>query len=116
MVRFTQKLVTNKPVNKVPFSGIYEIDKLAKNFNNLSLELTQRTQKLVQTEALKLVNEKLANTDALTGIYNRRFLDDFAKEFNCKPTTLSVILLILMILSKLTIILDMILAIKLLKS
>lgn len=92
MVRFTQKLVTNKPVNKVPFSGIYEIDKLAKNFNNLSLELTQRTQKLVQTEALKLVNEKLANTDALTGIYNRRFLDDFAKEFNCKPTTLSVIL------------------------
>ncbi|WP_404320314.1 diguanylate cyclase [Malaciobacter canalis] len=92
MVRFTQKLVTNKPVDKVPFSGIYEIDKLAKNFNNLSLELTQRTQKLIQTEALKIANEKLANTDALTGIYNRRFLDDFAKEFNCKPTMLSVVL------------------------
>ncbi|PPK62144.1 diguanylate cyclase (GGDEF)-like protein [Malaciobacter marinus] len=92
MVRFTQKLVTNKPVDKVPFSGIYEIDKLAKNFNNLSLELTQRTQKLIQTEALKIANEKLANTDALTGIYNRRFLDDFAREFNCKPTTLSVVL------------------------
>lgn len=92
MVRFTQKLVTNKPIDYVPFSGIYEIDKLAKNFNNLSLELTQRTQKLVQTEALKIANEKLANTDALTGVYNRRFLDGFSKEFDCKPTTLSAIL------------------------
>jgi diguanylate cyclase (GGDEF)-like protein len=61
--------------------GIKEIDKLNENFNNLSKELDFRTQKLIEVEASRAFHEKLSNTDALTKVYNRRFLEEFSKKY-----------------------------------
>lgn len=77
----TKNLGNRKKVAKLKDCGIEEIDKLSKNFNDMAFELEKRTKKLVETEASRAFHIKLSNTDALTKVYNRRFLEDFSKQY-----------------------------------
>lgn len=81
IIEMTKSLGKNKKNKKLEACGIIELDTLSENFNNLSNELEERTRKLVESEAKRLLNEKLANTDALTNVYNRRFLEDFSNNY-----------------------------------
>lgn len=81
IIEMTKNLGTKKEIEKLIPCGIVEIDILSDNFNNLAQKLDERTKKLVDTQAQKELHEKLANTDSLTGIYNRRFLDDFSSNY-----------------------------------
>lgn len=80
IVSMTKKLGSKKSINKIEKCGIVEIDMLSENFNNLAIQLEHRTEKLVKSETQRVFNEKLANTDALTGVYNRRYLTDFTNK------------------------------------
>lgn len=97
IINMTRNLATDKNIEKLDECGIVEIDKLSKNFNNLSRELDERTKKLVKSETQRIFNEKLANTDALTKVYNRRFLNDFSdnyiKTLKREKTTFSLLLI-----------------------
>lgn len=77
----TKKLGNEKEVKKLDDCGIFEIDELNNNFNDLAQELEDRTQKLIKAEASRNFHEKLSTTDALTKVYNRRFLEDFSKQY-----------------------------------
>ncbi len=81
IIEMTKSLGKNKKNKKLEACGILELDTLSENFNNLSNELEERTRKLVESETKRLLNEKLANTDALTDVYNRRFLEDFSNNY-----------------------------------
>lgn len=81
IINLTKYLPINRDVKKLEPCGIFEIDKLNSNFNNLSEQLSLRTQKLIEEETKRIYHEKLANTDPLTGAYNRRFLNEFATEY-----------------------------------
>lgn len=61
--------------------GIFEIDRLSCNFTKMLKELDDRTKKLILEETKRVYHEKLANTDALTGAYNRRYLYDFSNQY-----------------------------------
>lgn len=68
---------------KLQSVGIIEIDRLYTNFNNMSEQLEIRTLELVESESREKVRrreteilERLAITDRLTGLFNRRKLDD----------------------------------------
>ena len=97
IINMTKNLVTNEKIEKLEECGIVEIDALSENFNNLSRELDERTKKLVSSETQRVINEKLANTDALTKVYNRRFLEDFSNNYikilKREKTTLSLLLI-----------------------
>ena len=81
IITMTKTLGTTKEYKVLEDCGIYEIDKLNTNFNNLTKELENRTKKLIETEASRAMHERLSNTDALTKVYNRRFLEDFSKKY-----------------------------------
>lgn len=81
IIEMTKNLGLKKDIKKLDDCGIVEIDLLSKNFNKLAEELDKRTKKLVRTETKRAFSEKLANTDALTGVYNRRFLKDFSNKY-----------------------------------
>jgi len=81
IISMTKDLGIKKDIGKLEKCGIVEIDTLSENFNNLALKLGERTEKLVKSETQRLINEKLANTDSLTGVYNRRFLKDFSRKY-----------------------------------
>lgn len=81
IIEMTKNLGLQKDLKKLEPCGIVEIDVLNDNFNLLSTELSKRTEKLVKSETQRVFNEKLANTDALTGVYNRRFLVDFSEKY-----------------------------------
>ena len=81
IINMTKKIARVKSVKKLDDCGIVEIDELSSNFNNLAQELEERTQKLIESEASRTFHEKLSNTDALTKVYNRRFLEDFSKQY-----------------------------------
>lgn len=81
IIEMTKNLGLKKDLKKLEPCGIVEIDVLNDNFNLLSSELSKRTEKLVKSETQRVFNEKLANTDALTGVYNRRFLVDFSEKY-----------------------------------
>ncbi|WP_072681893.1 diguanylate cyclase [Arcobacter sp. LA11] len=81
IISLTKNLGLKKDISKLEECGIVEIDILNENFNNLALELDERTKKLVKSETQRVFNEKLANTDSLTGVYNRRFLEDFSEKY-----------------------------------
>ncbi|MDX3774114.1 diguanylate cyclase [Chromatiaceae bacterium AAb-1] len=63
-------------------SKIREVTELVDNFNQMALELDTRTQKLVEANiARQIIEEKarlyqvMANTDQLTGLHNRKYID-----------------------------------------
>lgn len=81
IIEMTKNLGLKKDLKKLDDCGIVEIDTLSENFNKLAKELDKRTKKLVQAETKRAFSEKLANTDSLTGVYNRRFLKDFSNKY-----------------------------------
>lgn len=81
VVELTRNLGKTKSIGKLENCGIEEIDKLSDNFNQMTKELEIRTRKLVKSETKRVLVEKLANTDPLSGAYNRRFLDEFIEGY-----------------------------------
>lgn len=68
---------------KLASVGITEIDRLNANFNQMASQLESRTRALVESESREKIRrreteilERLAITDRLTGLYNRRKLDE----------------------------------------
>lgn len=78
IMNITKDIGKNKNIKNLEPCGIYEIDKLSSNFNNLVKELDIRTNNLIIEETKRIYHEKLANTDSLTGAYNRRYLNEFS--------------------------------------
>ncbi|PUE65200.1 GGDEF domain-containing protein [Arcobacter caeni] len=81
IIEFTKNLGIEKEIKSLEPCGIFEIDRLSCNFNNMIVELDRRTNKLVLEETKRIYQEKLANTDPLTGAYNRRYLNEFSFEY-----------------------------------
>ena len=81
IIKLTQNIGRLKETKVLETCGIVEIDKLSNNFNNLIHELDKRTNNLIVEETRRIYQEKLANTDPLTGAYNRRYLNEFAKDY-----------------------------------
>ncbi len=81
IIKMTKHLGTKRETELLNTSSIVELDELCTNFNNLSQKLDKRTQKLIESETQRFINQELANTDALTGVYNRRFLHDFSEQY-----------------------------------
>ena len=81
IIKVTQNIGKSKEIMSLEYCGISEIDKLSDNFNKLILELDKRTNNLVIEESKRIYQEKLANTDALTGTYNRRYLNEFFTDY-----------------------------------
>ncbi|ADG93043.1 diguanylate cyclase [Arcobacter nitrofigilis DSM 7299] len=96
IINMTKILGSKKNEISLKDCGIIEIDKLSENFNNLAKELDIRTKELINAEASRAFHEKLSNTDALTKVYNRRFLEDFSKKYfeiiKREKTTLSILI------------------------
>ncbi|MGB7402918.1 MAG: diguanylate cyclase [Arcobacter sp.] len=96
IINMTKFLGSKKTEVSLENCGIVEIDKLSENFNNLAKELDIRTKELINAEASRAFHEKLSNTDALTKVYNRRFLEDFSKKYfeiiKREKTTLSILI------------------------
>lgn len=81
IIEFTKNVGKTKQIKTLESSDIFEIDELNNNFNNLMFELDKRTTHLVIEETKRICHEKLANTDHLTGAYNRRYLNDFSNDY-----------------------------------
>ena len=81
IIKLTKNIGKTKEIKVLESCGIIEIDKLSNNFNNLILELDKRTNNLIIEETKRIYQEKLANTDPLTGAYNRRYLNEFANDY-----------------------------------
>lgn len=97
IIEMTKNLGMKKDIQKLEDCGIEEIDILNDNFNTLARELDERTKKLIESETKREHHEKMANTDALTKVYNRRFLEDFSNKYmkivKRENTTLSLLLI-----------------------
>jgi diguanylate cyclase (GGDEF)-like protein len=70
-------------IEKLESVGISEIDRLYSNFNKMASQLESRTRALIESESREKIRqreteilERLAITDRLTGLYNRRKLDE----------------------------------------
>jgi two-component system, cell cycle response regulator len=81
IIEFTKNLGMKKDIKNLESCGVFEIDRLSCNFNNMIIELDRRTNKLVLEETKRIYQERLANTDPLTGAYNRRYLNEFSFEY-----------------------------------
>ncbi len=81
IIEFTKNLGIKKDIKNLESCGIFEIDRLSSNFNNMIVELDMRTNRLILEETKRIYQEKLANTDPLTGAYNRRYLNEFSYEY-----------------------------------
>ena len=81
IIEFTKNLGIKKDIKNLEPCGIFEIDRLSSNFNNMIVELDIRTNRLILEETKRIYHEKLANTDPLTGAYNRRYLNEFSYEY-----------------------------------
>lgn len=81
IIHMTKDLGLKKELQQIEACGIEEIDALSHNFNTLSKELESRQNKLVESEIKRQQTENLANTDALTQVHNRRFLEDFSQKY-----------------------------------
>lgn len=81
IIKVTKNIGKTKKIKTLKQCGIFEIDKLSSNFNHLINELDNRTTNLIEEEAKRVYQEKLANTDSLTGAYNRRYLNEFANDY-----------------------------------
>ena len=89
---------------KLSRSGINEVDDLGEHFYKLSKELEYRTRDLIETETRQQITEekanlleKLSNTDHLTHLSNRMFLERLLdveiRNFKASPRVISIILL-----------------------
>lgn len=81
IIEFTKNLGMKKDIKSLEPCGVFEIDRLSCNFNNMIVELDRRTNKLIFEETKRIYQERLANTDPLTGAYNRRYLNEFSFEY-----------------------------------
>ncbi|MBP9490311.1 MAG: GGDEF domain-containing protein [Aliarcobacter sp.] len=81
IIELTKNLGIRRDIKNLEPCGIFEIDRLSSNFNNMTIELEKRTNKLVEEELKRNYQEKLANTDPLTGAYNRRYLNSFSYDY-----------------------------------
>gem|GEM_PF-5161750 len=81
IIEFTKNLGMKKDIKNLESCGVFEIDRLSYNFNNMIVELDRRTNKLILEETKRIYQERLANTDPLTGAYNRRYLNEFSFEY-----------------------------------
>ena len=79
----TTNLGTASEITLAEMSGVTEIDRLSDNFNQMTQELNKRSQSLIEKEIESRMVErenrlllKLATTDQLTGLSNRRKLSD----------------------------------------
>lgn len=81
IIKITRNIGKTKEIKTLKQCGIFEIDKLSSNFNHLINELDNRTTNLIEEEAKRVYQEKLANTDSLTGAYNRRYLNEFTNDY-----------------------------------
>ena len=81
IIELTKNVGKTKETKVLKSCGIFEIDMLNSNFNNLVLELDKRTTNLIVEESKRIYQEKLANTDPLTGAYNRRYLNEFTSDY-----------------------------------
>ena len=81
IIKLTKNIGKTKDTKTLNSCGILEIDELNKNFNSLILELNKRTNNLIIEETKRIYQEKLANTDTLTGAYNRRYLKEFSTDY-----------------------------------
>lgn len=81
IIEFTKNLGIKKDIKNLEPCGIFEIDRLSSNFNNMIVELDMRTNRLILEETKRIYHENLANTDPLTGAYNRRYLNEFSYEY-----------------------------------
>lgn len=77
----TKDIGKNKDIKNLESCGIFEIDKLSSNFNNLINELDVRRNKIIVEETKRIYQEKLANVDPLTGAFNRRYLNEFSVKY-----------------------------------
>jgi diguanylate cyclase (GGDEF)-like protein len=64
-------------------AGIHEVDQLSANFTEMAVELDKRTTQLVEVKVAKQAQERearilarMANTDLLTEVYNRRRIEE----------------------------------------
>jgi diguanylate cyclase (GGDEF)-like protein len=81
IISLTKNVGKKKKLEKLASTGVTEIDLLNENFNNMVKKLDERTKKLIEVEAKRELQEHLANIDALTGAYNRRFLSNFTESY-----------------------------------
>ena len=65
--------------------GIEELDRLASNFNTMARQLDERTRSLVVSELDRQEKSRLANTDHLTGLFNRRYFNQVASALATGP-------------------------------
>lgn len=65
---------------RIRMTGIDELDQLAGCFNDMSSELSARTEQLILSEIQRRENQNKANTDYLTGLYNRRYFSETVQE------------------------------------
>jgi diguanylate cyclase (GGDEF)-like protein len=68
-------------------AGIREVDQLSQNFTEMAVELDKRTTQLVEARVAKQAQERearmlarMANTDLLTEVYNRRRIEEILRE------------------------------------
>lgn len=81
IIELTKNLGIKRDIKNLEPCGIFEIDRLSSNFNNMTVELENRTNKLIEEELKRNYQENLANTDPLTGAYNRRYLNSFSYDY-----------------------------------
>lgn len=81
IIKITNDLGTKDDVKKLSPNHIREIDELNNGVNKLVEELNERTKNLIDEESKRIYNERLANTDSLTGAFNRRYLEDFTLNY-----------------------------------
>lgn len=87
---------------QVDDNNIREVAVLVSNFNQMAVELNSRSQQLIEANlARKIIEEKarlyqvMANTDQLTGLHNRKYIDMTLRQegirsnrYNCDLTVL----------------------------
>jgi diguanylate cyclase (GGDEF)-like protein len=81
IIKLTKNIGKTREMKSLKSNEIVEIDELNNNFNNLISELNIRTNNLIIEETKRVYQEKLANTDTLTGAYNRRYLKEFSADY-----------------------------------
>ncbi|WP_321468089.1 diguanylate cyclase [Halarcobacter sp.] len=82
IIEMTKNIGNKKSAEKLEECGVYEIDLLNDNFNKMADKLEEKNRELIKSEYKVAFNEKLALTDSLTKVYNRRFLDEFSNKYS----------------------------------